>query len=802
MTEWKRLTSMALTIFLATGTGVVRSSVAEAQTSCAKSPPTRSTLITMSDGVELSANYWLPGVGKYPTILHMTPYAKAGATAPVTGTKAPTSRFVPRPATCYAYVAVDIRGTGASGGDFCIFCLREQMDGKEVVEWIAEQEWSDKKVGMIGGSYAGITALFTAAQFGDDESSPLKAIAPAHVMSDPYRDAAWHNGLFSSFFVPQWAALQTQQSAEGSIETPRRLTERGGSRNPMESRSEEWDGPLYRERALYLVDKKIAVPTFLWSGWFDGFSRGTIRTFQGISSANKILVMDPFGHHYGSTTREPFTRYWNEWDGNNDLSETLLREWFDYFLKGEDVVDAPPGGAATDVCTSRSMILAGSAVCYYDLGSNEWKSASDWPPSGTQLKTLYLSGEDAEDATSRHRGSLVTDGSLVEAVLGEDGGSDVYVYDPVQGISDALSKWGEVAASPQMLAGQRPDEVRALSYTTPPLEEPLPLAGPLELKFYASTTAKDMDWVVKVSDVPPEGEPCTALPARLPDDKSVPNTPVEDAVRQTYEQVRQAYSHTRQPGNSCLLTSGYLRASHREVDEGKSLPAEPWIINELEHVFDVPNALTDPDPVVEYRIDIWPIASTLQPGHQLRITIMSSDVPSHEPSPYAGVNEIFHDARYPSRLIVTTIPNEPPEVEVEVTPDEVSGNGPVDISASVSDDEGVSDVSSIDVMLRDRNDTIFGSWSLSDFVADGIKTLRFSENDVQLAGPSPWTVALTATDTDGASASDTATIVRIEEGDNQEGDDKDDEDQADTSEETTTASTMTGGRGSLVRTPI
>ena len=754
MSLWKRFTGLVLTTFLAAGVSTVTMSVAVAQTACEKKPDTQSTTITMSDGVELSVNYWLPSKeGKFPAVLQMTPYAK--------GTEAPTGRFEPRPATCYARVAVDIRGTGASGGNFCIFCPREQLDGKEVVEWIAGQEWSDRKVGMIGGSYAGITALFTAAQFGNDESSPLKAIAPAHVMSDPYRDAAWHNGLFSNF-VPQWAAFQTQQSLEGSIATPHRLTERDGSRNPMEARLEEWDGLLYRERALYLVDEKITVPTFLWSGWFDGFSRGTIRTFQGISSANKILVMDPFGHHYGSTTREPFTRYWNEWDGNNDLSETLLREWFDYHLKGEDVVDALPGGAATDVCTSR-LLLAASAVCYYDLGSNEWKTASDWPPSGKQLKTLFLSGEDAEDATSRHRGSLVADGSLVEAALGEDGGSDVYVYDPVQGASDTSSKWGEVAASPQVAAGQRPDDVRALSYTTPPLEEPLALAGPLELKFHASTTAKDMDWVVKVSDVPPEGEACTALPARLPDDKSVPNTPVEDAVRQTYEQVRQAYSHTRQPGNACLLTSGYLRASHREVDEGKSLPAEPWIINELEHVFEVPNRLTDPDPVVEYRVDIWPIAATLQPGHRLRITIMSSDVPSHEPSPYAGVNEIFHNARYPSQLIATVVqPPIAPQVEVSAEPTDVHGRASVDITANVSDANGVDDIATISLVVLDADGRVVGSWDLSSFDKQEDHYV-LGLDDVHLIGAWPWEITLTATDLKGLSSS-TSEIVNRDTG--------------------------------------
>lgn len=148
-------------------------------------------------------------------------------------------------------------------------------------------------------------------------------------------------------------------------------------------------------------------------------------------------------------------------------------------------------------------------------------------------------------------------------------------------------------------------------------------------------------------------------------------------------------SHAYPDGEAELITSGYMRASHRTWDDERSGPAEPWITNERPG----PGRLGAGAPYVpaedlsdptEYRIDIWPTALTVPVGHQLVISITLSDVPTHEPLPFAAINTVLHDSDHPSRLIITTIPNEPPEVEVEATPDEVSGNGPVAISASVS----------------------------------------------------------------------------------------------------------------------
>ena len=53
----------------------------------------------------------------------------------------------------YAYVRLDVRGTGRSGGAFEFLGPNEQQDLYDVIEWIAAQPWYTGRVGGIGQSY-------------------------------------------------------------------------------------------------------------------------------------------------------------------------------------------------------------------------------------------------------------------------------------------------------------------------------------------------------------------------------------------------------------------------------------------------------------------------------------------------------------------------------------------------------------------------------------------------------------------------------------------------------------------------
>ncbi|MBA0084777.1 MAG: CocE/NonD family hydrolase, partial [Acidobacteria bacterium Pan2503] len=104
--------------------------------------------VPMRDGVRLAANLFLPAEHAHlPAILVRTPYGKGTDLIPN------YQAFVDRG---YAVVVQDVRGRYESEGVFEQL-RHEPEDGDDTLNWIASQTWSNGKIGMIGGSYLGIT---------------------------------------------------------------------------------------------------------------------------------------------------------------------------------------------------------------------------------------------------------------------------------------------------------------------------------------------------------------------------------------------------------------------------------------------------------------------------------------------------------------------------------------------------------------------------------------------------------------------------------------------------------------------
>jgi uncharacterized protein len=257
--------------------------------------------------------------------------------------------------------------------------------------------------------------------------------------------------------------------------------------------------------------------------------------------------------------------------------------WLDRFVKGE-----------------QNGIEGLPRVRYFDMSDRKWRAAPSWRSVSDRLTTLHLSA-----AKSGSTKLSPNDGTLAPGVpAGRDSYQDAYVYDPAGGASVPSGKEGPDGFLPYAHLDQGLDEPHGLTFTTPALGEPLALAGPSELRFWAITEASDMAWVVRLADVAPDG-------------------------------------------SATLVGQGWLRASFRHVDESRSRPGAPYLTDDRD------------DPVgigetTEYRLDIWDTAYTLPAGHRLRLWLGSSDTPTHEPLPVAGRNLIFHDAEHPSQLLLGT----------------------------------------------------------------------------------------------------------------------------------------------------
>jgi len=156
---------------------------------------------------------------------------------------------------------------------------------------------------------------------------------------------------------------------------------------------------------------------------------------------------------------------------------------------------------------------------------------------------------------------------------------------------------GALVAAPPKSAGSisysagpghyRPVSGRSgVSFDTSPMEADTEITGPLVLNVWVSSTAEDMDIYVTIRNIDPQGKDVCEVGQR--------GEPV-----------------------SCV-TKGWLRASHRKLDEQRSLFYRPY------HAHDERQWIT-PGEIVECRVEIWPTSMVFRKGHRLRLDITPRD---------------------------------------------------------------------------------------------------------------------------------------------------------------------------------
>ena len=112
--------------------------------------------IDTRDGTSIGVRIYRPdGAGPYPALLGAAPYRFDNNSLPASAQflwreTGPIEWYVEQG---YAYVHMDVRGSGRSGGQFEFMGRGEQNDLYDVIEWIGKQSWCSGKVGGIGQSY-------------------------------------------------------------------------------------------------------------------------------------------------------------------------------------------------------------------------------------------------------------------------------------------------------------------------------------------------------------------------------------------------------------------------------------------------------------------------------------------------------------------------------------------------------------------------------------------------------------------------------------------------------------------------
>ncbi len=340
--------------------------------------------IPMTDGVRLSARIWLPEEAPaeaVPAILEYIPYRKNDATMERDATIHPYFA-----AHGYASVRVDLRGSGDSEGLMRDeYVAQEQIDGLEVISWLAEQPWCSGHVGMIGKSWGGFNGLQIAAL----RPPALGAVISVCSTDDRYADDVHYiGGCVLASDMLSWASTMLAANArppDPAIVGDAWRTmwlERLEEQTPWveawlshQRRDDYWKhGSVCEDFAA------IEAPVYMVGGWNDGYPNAIPRYLEGAPGPRKGLI-GPWAHlypHHGLPKPEigflqECLRFWDhclKGVDNGILDEPMLRAWL------QDPVAPAPG---------------------YPERTGRWVAEPTWPPADAATRRLYLDGDDLVD---------------------------------------------------------------------------------------------------------------------------------------------------------------------------------------------------------------------------------------------------------------------------------------------------------------------------------------------------------------------------------------------------------------------
>ncbi|CAN5600305.1 hypothetical protein BH23ACT3_BH23ACT3_19550 [soil metagenome] len=593
--------------------------------------------LTTRDGTTLSVTVWLPGPvdeGPYPTVVEYSGYSPSNPDSSGFG-----DIFT---ALGYAYVGVNMRGTGCSGGSFRYFEYTQSLDGYDAVEAIAAQPWvQDNTVGMVGISYPGISQLFVA----QTQPPSLVAITPLSVLDDSFNANLYPGGILNTGFAVSWTQDRVDESRpEGQPWAADRIA--AGDHQCAENQqlrlqnpdllaeivdSPFWVSPLGDELAPRTFVDRIEVPVFLAGAWQDEQTGGRFPTMlDRFTSSPAVYASLVNGLHTEAISPSILPRYVEFLDlyvARRTPSAGVLQAIGP--ILGGGIFGTTDFEIAGDRFTGMSFDDALAAfeseppvqVLFEQGAADGRESASPmarfvesfdaWPIPEAVPTEWYLTGGVGGVGGVGSVGSV---GGLASSVSTANGDETSYLALPdglpatfYEGSSSAI--WRTDVAWDWL----EPAPGTAASFVTEPLTADTVVVGSGSVDLWVRSNLGDTDLEVTVSEVRPDGT-------------------------ETYVQ------------------SGWLRASRRALDEAASTPLRP-VHTHLES-----DAAPLPDDTFELvRIEVYPFAHPFRAGSQLRLTV---DAPGNSRAVWAfdtiaGGEQvtIAHDAEHPSKLVLAVVPD-------------------------------------------------------------------------------------------------------------------------------------------------
>ncbi|XVH31137.1 CocE/NonD family hydrolase [Haloferacaceae archaeon DSL9] len=610
---------------------------------------TLDVMVPMRDGTRLATDIYRPadpGRGEpiddpKPVLLDRTPYGKRGRL------ERHGEWFASRG---YVVAIQDCRGRFDSEGDYYIF-VDEAEDGYDTVEWLAERDYCDGRVGTFGTSYGAWVQSALATQDPPHLAAMFVNQGAANARKATFR----HNGAFELRWLC-WALTLGGGFAERALEEPNiqqllanvdvRDVLAGGPVLPGQSPLrhipdyEEWafdimtrgdaDDDLWRSPGMNFeayYDESADVPTVYSGAWYDSYTKATCDNFRELAArkeSDHFLYMGPWTHGWNTY---PLPSWNKSYSGELEFGEAALRDYqetrlrfFDHYLKGEDTWNEAPitlfrMGSGDGRRTRDGRLAHGG----------EWQTHEEWPPSDVAFTTYYVRGD----------GTLATDAPA------EDGGSTTYEFDPRDPVPTlggncssyityepreenileyplANRKLADITGRGGYDQRTRPDTFGAdaphgplearddvLVFRTPPLEKAVEIVGPIRVRVYGSTDAPDTDFTAKLIDEYP------------------PSAEFED-------------------GFALNLCDSICRARYRGYRDDEDF--------------------VEPGEVYEFYMEPYPTANVFKTGHRIRLDVSSSNFPRYDVNHNTGGplygdreyavarNTVHHNAEYATQI--------------------------------------------------------------------------------------------------------------------------------------------------------
>lgn len=507
--------------------------------------PEQSVIIRSHDGAAIKAVMVRPRNASrpLPTLLEFTIYANSPNFA--------------QECAAHGYVGVVAytRETPDTGYRVIPF-EHDGEDARAVIEWIAQQPWSDGQVGMYGVSYSGFTQWAAAKR----PPAALKAIATASpdapgidfpMRNNIFRNAAYRwvfnvtnpHGWDDTYDDKHWSELEQTWYRSGKSYFEFDRTDGRPNRFFHKWLHHPSYDAFWQSLIPYGAEfAQIGIPVLTTAGYYGGEQPGALYYFtqhnRFNSNADHTLLIGPYDD--GAMQRSPLAQlrgYQVDPVALVDLRE-LRYQWFDFVLKG-----AP-----------KPLILS-DRVNFEVMGANEWRHVPSIAAMANAQLRYYL---DNAARDGRH---------VLSARRPAKAG---FVLQKLDFADRSDADW----VSPYAIISDSPNLHNALAYVSEPLEHATDLAGMVSGHLDLVVNRMDVDLTVAIYELMPDGkylalfDPVYSFRASYVRDRSHRQLLASGVRQQISFQIERLISRRIEAGCRIVVAIGVSKSPELQINYG------------------------------------------------------------------------------------------------------------------------------------------------------------------------------------------------------------------------------------------